>query len=387
MRIFHVLLTCIILLSTSLFISPQESRAQESSPMAIIQLDQSRVNVDFNLTGNNFATFTGSVILDLNDTEEGYVELEGDAGGWPLVITPRAFYVPSNTTSEDFIVEVNIPPEVDGGIIQILTVSGTIITTEDNTTSYAIEQAEGMIFVSPAYSAGIEFRLPMVEVGPGSLVVLQALINNFGSDGLFVVRLEIGPWFEQIGSEYSISTDALWIDSQETGIVNITVDLPDEFTIWTDRADFIELNVTTENGTWLDSNRATVRVRGIYAGLMESTICGAIMIIIIILVLAFATVEDKELRKKIRKLKMENKVEKMKLKLEKRGILVPEERGEIKEEIEMQGKESEPLQCPMCYSEDVKTLLSGKFKCKNCERLFEKEDTEPDGPDGPHPSP
>jgi hypothetical protein len=352
------------------------SEADEIEPKAIISLDQSKVDVDINLTELNFGTVTGSVIVNLNETEYGILRLYANVEGFTTIIAPNTFFVDSNSSSLRFTVDTHIPEGFLGGEVRLLEVYGNITLQSDNSSIHPVQPAFTMISINPVYSINVELKDPIIEVSPAKKGTFQMIIANHGRQGIFKIEIEDLSLLQE--NEYSISVNPSTINlsSMETGYVNITVDLPDLWTLWTDRVDSITINVTNEDGEVLGSTDGYLKVEGTFIGGMEGFICPFFIVMLVLLVLVFiidvSTRGTKEERNKrtaeLREMKRELKIAKKEMKMRKKGVFLDNEESNEPESV------PEPQSCPYCGSTNIKTLLSGKLKCRSCEKIIAREE-------------
>jgi hypothetical protein len=350
--------------------------ADETDLKAIISLDQSKVDVDINRTKLNFATVTGSVLIDLNETENGILQLYAKVDEFTTIVAPDIFYVDSNTSSLNFTVDTFIPEGFLGGEVRLLEVYGNLTLGDANSTIYPMESAFAMISINPVYSINIEVKDQIINVSPAKSGTFQLIITNHGHQGIFKIEIEDLRLLQENEYVVSVNPSIINLTSKETGYVNITVDLPDLWTLWTDRAVPININVTDEDGEVIEKVGGYVKVEGIYMGGFEGIFCGLVIVCIILLIIMgmvdIGTRGTKKERSEKKRLKLEKKYAKMEAKLRKKGVFLDDTNGEEKEPE----PSPEPLKCPYCDSTDIKTTLSGKSKCKYCERIIEPKEDE-----------
>jgi hypothetical protein len=357
-----------------------DCEADEHEPKAIISMDQSRVDIEINQTKLNFATVTGSVFIELNETEHGFLWLYAEAEDFNTVIAPSTFRIDSNTSTLDFTVDTYIPNGHLGGEVRTLKVYGNITLSSDNSSIHPVEPVYSMISINPVWSLDIEIVDPIIEVPPGQTGTFKMKITNNGHQGQFDIQIQDLKLLQE--NEYIVKAKPSHfnIDSGETVYVNISVDLPDFWTLWADRVDSFTMNVTDENGKHVGGAEGYIKVEGIYLGGMEGIFCTFIVISFILLILLgisdLSSRGTKEEREKVRELKKELirefKIRKKEAKMRKKGIFLEDEDNEKKETE----PEPEPAKCPYCDSTDIKTTLSGKLKCKDCERIIDEEGDE-----------
>jgi hypothetical protein len=370
-----LLVSSIILISLSIIPFP-DCEADEHKPKAIISLDQSRVDIEINQTKLNFATVTGSVLIELNETEHGFLWLYADAEDFNTVIAPSTFRIDSNSSTLDFTVDTYIPNGYLGGEVRTLKVYGNITLTSDNSSIHPVEPVYAMISINPLWSIDVGMKKSFIEIPPSKTGILQVEITNNAHPGVFIIEVDDLEVLQE--KEYIVIVEPTRVNlsTDETTLVNITVDLPDLWTLWTNKVVPINVNVTDEEGEVLGKSHGIIRIKGIFLGGFEGIFCvlGVVIIILFIFLgaLDIGTRGTKEERMERKKLKREKKYAKILAKMKRKGIYI-EELDDEKNEPE---PPPEPMKCPYCDSTDIKTTLSGKSKCRDCERMIDDDEDE-----------
>ena len=186
-----MLLVGLLIFSSCLLIHTPACDADDTVPKALISLDQSNVNVDLNKTELNFATVTGSVFINLNETEHGILQLYAEVEGFTTIIAPNTFGIDENSSSVRFAIDTYIPQGYLGGEVKILNVYGNVILVSDNSSIHPVESVSAMISINPVWSLDIELKDSIIEVPPAQTGKFKLKITNKGHQGLFRIEVKV----------------------------------------------------------------------------------------------------------------------------------------------------------------------------------------------------
>ena len=227
-----------------LSLSEEAEAAPNPVPILSLSLFPSQLQARVTQSQLGAVTFGGNATVEkISYVERVTVTLTAVVNtGWPVVISPStmAFVDPG---TQGFQVTVIVPPSTSSLLTGNVIVTGS---AKAPALSPVMAAASGVVTVSQFFDLTIEAEQPLRQVKPGELTYNVVNVHNEGN-GQDTFELEVENNEKLVEDQYTVllgSTD-ITVQQDEYQPVRVTVQTPQQWTLYTKRMTALVLKVTS----------------------------------------------------------------------------------------------------------------------------------------------
>ncbi|MEA3558215.1 MAG: choice-of-anchor T family protein [Candidatus Thermoplasmatota archaeon] len=240
-------LMMILLLGSIFVLIPKDDENVEAvgAPAITIQLAQAKQTAYVAPGQDGIVSFTGTAEAQIPYSpgiQYLVINLQADAGGWPVSVPPALTFSKAQKT-QSFTISVQVPIETSQSAMGQLAVSGRW-SYSPGIGGGTIPASTAIIFVKQYYQFSIGCEKPYQEVNPGqSLGFKLRLINEGNANDR--LRVEILNWDQLSADDWTIqlSQDKFAVMEKTEQTLTVSVTTPVEWHLWYNQVKTIRIKI------------------------------------------------------------------------------------------------------------------------------------------------
>ncbi|MDI6917153.1 MAG: hypothetical protein QMC80_05080 [Thermoplasmatales archaeon] len=250
----------LVTISVILLCIPGNASAQYW-PVVEFKFTDSPQTVDVEPGANYTVVFHGTLSTHCDNplTVDFEIKRSTNAADWTVALSPSSISLPPGDNDRDVTLSVWVPPETSSKI------SGNIEVTARGWVYGSFGGTEGkdtvQVHVKPYYKLSIASSEAYQEVTPHSKASFKFNIQNVGNTVIndLTVSVETPSGWRPI-----YPTSSIYINEKEIQSVIISVETPQEWTLWKDKPERINITVSSTQAGISENYNVYVREKGTY---------------------------------------------------------------------------------------------------------------------------